>query len=282
MPKYGKPCIVCGGALDYRAVHGMHRRCGGGRRFDGLPGPGPSRDLSKWVRNVCAECGLEFEYRPTDTPNGKGRRTYCSRECYRAAVGAGGVPMTCSHCGKAYNTSLSGAERSRYCSKACMDNDKVTSGAKRFGWGGTACRVYFHDCAACEQIFTARQARRVYCSRACRYVGREGPRTLYVYRNFRAVGVRGAQWRRQAYAWLAERDGGLCAVCFEPVDVGLVSGPRGNEEGPSFEHLGAVSVLRDQGVPLEEIHDLKNLALSHWRCNRERKTQDLSTLWEAA
>lgn len=80
-------------------------------------------------------------------------------------------------------------------------------------------------------------------------------------------------WREAIYAALFERDGGSnCALCGVEVDMALASGPKGDEWGPSIDHITPRS--------LGGSDDLGNLQLAHWRCNRAKGARLTTTPFE--
>ena len=62
---------------------------------------------------------------------------------------------------------------------------------------------------------------------------------------------------------MSRRPNGSCSRCNRYLS--LKSGPRGDERGPSIDHI----VPRSQGGG----DDLANLRLAHWGCNRARKAK---------
>jgi 5-methylcytosine-specific restriction endonuclease McrA len=79
------------------------------------------------------------------------------------------------------------------------------------------------------------------------------------------IGVNGARWREMLVGYIVERDGPRCGICQRKVDLTLKSGPKGDDRGPSIDHI----VPRSQGGD----DDLANLRLAHWGCNRARKAK---------
>ena len=91
---------------------------------------------------------------------------------------------------------------------------------------------------------------------------------MALYRLAAQVGAVGARWRELLVGYLRERDGDRCGICRRPIRFDLPSGPKGDDRGPSIDHV----LPRSTFVDLDEADDLANLRLAHWGCNRRRKT----------
>jgi 5-methylcytosine-specific restriction endonuclease McrA len=263
---YDKACPECGGRVqrsssipDDGLAH-RHRRCGGGRR-----GPGP-----RPACRVCAE--------PVKQP----QRTYCSNRC--AGIARRSAPdKSCEVCKKSYSVAANQLDRSRWCSAECQAAGRIKSGEKwwrNLGVGGHPwCPVSFPHCRGCGELFAARNGKR-YCSKLClrdvryrKHLEDATQRTNELYRLTRELAYphESRAWRHALHRILEDKDGGLCAVCFEQIDLTL-SGRHA--DGPTVEHI----TPRSRGGS----DKLENLALSHWRCNKGRGTRDLAEVWGAA
>jgi hypothetical protein len=182
------------------------------------------------------------------------------------------VVTECRLCGQSFEDKPSATRV--YCSKSCHYAGMFTSGAKSIGTRNSRA-VYFRECQECDRLYTAKSDRSKCCSDACRArsdIKSAGIRVMDLYRLACGLGVDPRRWRNDLYALLRERDGDSCVCCFESIDFTLKSGTRGSDFGPSVEHL----IPRSHGGT----DDLDNLALSHWGCNRNRRTKSLEAVWE--
>ena len=190
----------------------------------------------------------------------------------------------CELCGKSYSVEASRADRSRWCSVECQAAGRIRTGEKWWrnlgGVGRPWCAVSFQHCRGCGELFAARRRSTRYCSELCyrdmyysAHVEDARQRTNELYRLTRELAYphEARAWRHALHRILEDKDGGLCAVCFEPIDLTL-SGRHA--DGPTVEHI----IPRSRGGSDE----LENLALSHWRCNKGRGTRDLAEVWRAA
>lgn len=118
------------------------------------------------------------------------------------------------------------------------------------------------NCNQCGTPFTNRHGSR-YCSDACRRAF-QSARLLSLYWEAVENGLvrRGMVFFRAIVDYLAERDGTECGICGDAVDITLKSGPLGDRQGPSLDHV----IPRSQGGP----DTLVNLRLTHWACNHRR------------
>ena len=265
MPNYyNKPCPKCGERV-YRdsikpddGLPHLHKACGGGTRLGWrLPRP------------ACRVCGTE-----TKRTGG----TYCSIECQ--GVGQRWDTTTekpCQVCGAAMRVQAHRLHQKKWCSRECQAVGRIKGGSKWARNRGMriSSPIAFVDCLHCGRLCSSRKGSG-YCSDACRYAPHvEEARTrtseLYQLTRNHLQPQESAQWRKVLHVLLREKDGDLCAVCFDPIDFRL-SGrdPR----GPSVEHL----IPRSKGGGDE----LSNLALSHWGCNKARGAKDLEDVWTGA
>ncbi len=120
-------------------------------------------------------------------------------------------------------------------------------------------------CIQCGGPFLSEWGR-CYCSDTCR-TQRRIDTILAMYRLAVTTGhVRaGMTYFRTLVEYTAGRDGTTCAICAWPVDITLKSGPQGDPEGPSLDHV----IPTSQGGP----DTLVNLRLTHWVCNRRRSNR---------
>tara|TARA_R110000868_G_scaffold343404_2_gene604426 strand:- start:1422 stop:1793 length:372 start_codon:yes stop_codon:yes gene_type:complete len=104
---------------------------------------------------------------------------------------------------------------------------------------------------------------RKYCGDSCRN-GVISDRIMGFYRTaMRELDIpKAMMWRFKLVEYLAQRDGNKCGICGKRVDTSLSSGPRGDDLGPSIDHV----IPRSKGGS----DDLANLRLAHWSCNRLR------------
>lgn len=201
----------------------------------------------------CSFCGA--------TPLGATQQKFCSVTCSNRATNAaksaqpnGRKGRTCALCGVTFDAN--NAEQ-QVCSRAC----KSAHSASRPEFS----RVYFPACKGCGQVFAARSSRSAWCSNRCRVADASARVTsFYALACDMTEPGKAAAWRRTLVGYLVERDGSKCGICRRKVDVALPSGPRGDGDGPSIDHI----VPRSQGGS----DDLANLRLTHWRCNRARRT----------
>lgn len=205
---------------------------------------------------TCGTCGESFI-----APN-RGRWAFCSAECRTAAI-----PLReCETCGAMFRVR---PKAQRWCSLSCRPQSVLPT--KRPLYGPPAPKVklsevrsliWIRDCKRCGQTFVARQRNKVFCSTTCR-VGDTSDRIVALYAAaIENGGPGGARWRKTLCELLAERYGQDCWICGGRVNLNLSSGPKGDDDGPSVDHLVPRSLAgRDE---------LTNLRLAHWRCNRDR------------
>ena len=250
-------CMPCRRSLtdDQKAAFGVvsagrgrHR----GRRKSGVKFPS------------CVQCGELFcvsVLRP---------RKYCSdacREIVHPPRKRGPQPRLCRGCGVSFTPWHAGVY---YCSTDCkVAANRKTSPAQP------------KPCAVCGVEFTPRNKRAKYCGAECRMDAQlakagMGRRELYdAYLAAVEAGqvAKAAAWIRSLMNYLAERDGTDCGICGAKVRMSYKSGTKGTASGlgPSVDHIVPRSV-----VP-ELASDLANLRLTHWRCNRLRRTRSTGT-----
>ena len=258
MPSYyNKPCPKCGERV-YRDAR---------REDDGLPHLHKAcGNRHRRPRPACRVCGTEVK-----RPGLK----YCSNKCQGVELSRR-VDKPCAVCGTVMSVQPHRMERKKWCSVECQAVGRIKGGSKwarNRGIGKLASPITITDCATCGELFTARNGR-TYCSQKCRYAPRLEEATqrtseLYQLTRDHLRPYESQEWRKVLHLLLVEKDGDLCAVCFEPIDLEL-SGR--DPQGPSVEHL----VPRSKGGSDE----LDNLALSHWGCNQSRGAKDLVDVWE--
>ncbi len=120
------------------------------------------------------------------------------------------------------------------------------------------------ECRQCSRPFARTNGRSELCSTACR-LAVISKRQCDLYRlsvTLHRRGQFGKHWRRVLLTYLRERDGDKCQLCRRPIRFDLPSGIKGDERGPSVDHI----VPRSKGGD----DDLANLRLTHWGCNRSR------------
>lgn len=211
---------------------------------------------------TCKMCGRVFAIpKPAGRPT-----TACSEECrlelrrkrasLREKTRVRGL-FACRDCGRAFPHRQSTAPaRCRECRQRLSElGRQVRAMHSQFA------RTFI--CKQCGEL-SEDSRRRTYCSDACSVKANIG-KVMGLYRAaYEAVDVpKAMMWRFQLVAYLADRDGTRCEICSGHIDTTLPSGPRGNEMGPSVDHV----IPRSQGGS----DDLANLRLTHWKCNRERR-----------
>lgn len=198
---------------------------------------------------------------------GRGNRGFCSLKCASAfKVQANrGDRTACVDCGGPM-----GEYGAMYCSNRC----KSRAHMRRNGWSPAAPKpkklppppassIYPMACTVCSRAFIARSGRAKYCSDRCR-LDNISCRVMGLYREAIKVRNFGAahKWHRDLCEYLVLRDGPDCGICGGSVDLTLRSGVKGDDAGPSVDHV----VPRSKGGS----DDLSNLRLAHWGCNRKR------------
>ena len=208
----------------------------------------------------CRKCGQRFVPKHSSV-------TSCSQACANflrgaaQAANAKGIRRagrTCAICGATYRATY--AEQ-RACSRAC---GVILKGQVPAVERAPSCRVYFPACDQCGKVFSARSSSARRCSAQCA-IDATGVRVKDLYGTALRLGFKSTPgWIRLLYRYLAERDGTQCGICRKPVDLRLKSGTRGSDLGPSVDHI----VPRSEGGS----DDPANLRLTHWGCNRSRRT----------
>lgn len=179
------------------------------------------------------------------------------------------TPRTCDECGTTYQPQR---VNGRYCSRPCNRRAYM----RRQGWTpappkppaqpkSPASRIYLRTCTMCDRAFVARAPSAKMCSEECR-LANISDRLMGLYRAALSVPTLNVKlamhWHRDLCRYLVERDGHSCQICGQQIDLTLTSGPRGNRQGPSVDHV----VPRSRGGS----DDLSNLRLTHWSCNHRR------------
>lgn len=201
---------------------------------------------------ACDECSVSF------SPSRQGV-TYCSKRCRMRAYDRDRrparrkklgppTPLSCHRCGcpRSSRTSVG------LC-VACKLDDAITVRT-----------IHFPHCAVCGGEFETLSASARYCSDQCRRQ-KVSHRLMGLYRTaMEELDIpRASMWHRTLCEYLADRDGGRCAICERMVRMDLPSGPRGDDRGPSIDHVVPVSHGGSD--------DLANLQLACWGCNRGKR-----------
>ena len=133
--------------------------------------------------------------------------------------------------------------------------------------------VAYKKCEICSRLFVHRGNRKSTCSSSCteikknrRAAGRIN--SLYAATKNVTRPWESKNWRLYLVNYLRQRDSERCTLCGFTIDFTAKSGPKGSPWGASIDHIKPKSHGGSD--------DLKNLALTHWRCNYVRRTQD----WE--
>lgn len=266
MPRRPVPCAggcggVAAGTLGTKDTTPLDRRmCRDCRRRHG---PEVARPAAEVVALQCVVCGVTFTRRRALSAYSSDRPC-CSRSCggelvRRAALERGGRPLSGRHCEVCGSTYCATYSRQRTCSRVCGG---VLNNRGRGRVAGRKPRQW--SCISCGRVRVKGdgQARWVkFCSERCR-VADVGDRVIDLYRLASQAGAAGARWRETLVAYLRERDGDRCGICRRRMRFDLPAGPRGDDRGPSIDHM----VPRSAGGSDE----LVNLRLAHWGCNRKR------------
>jgi len=162
---------------------------------------------------------------------------------------------TCEVCGVEYRASY---YQQRTCSRAC--GAKINSYYDRIRKSPPPPPT----CCMCGRARDVGETWRKYCSPQC-YRRYTSERITSMYAMARASGTGAATWWQDLVHLVAKRDGTDCAMCGQYVDITLVSGSKGNEDGPSLDHIKPRSIGGTD--------DLDNLQLTHWHCNRDARTK---------
>lgn len=184
----------------------------------------------------------------------------------RKPRGQSGYSGSCPWCGGSWTAFGGRAKRQTYCSPKCRGLASRTV---------VSTPIHWTQCDQCDRWFAARLGAKR-CSEQCRASASRtaqqqwadkrdnSERIMRLYRMaIQELDIpRASMWRRTLTDHLARRDGDRCGICNQWVDLDLPSGPRGNPDGPSIDHVVPVS----QGGT----DDLANLRLTHWACNNKR------------
>jgi len=205
----------------------------------------------------CASCGTPFSaFRPDNR--------FCSDACRmktKSGTSASRPPATCPECGSVF-PQRRGAIPKVYCSSPCARIAVGRRARKPPKPAPTFSPLKFRQCKRCDAPMVARLNRK-YCGDECRRLHNIA-RVMDLYEAAYLTGrVKVAcHWFRELIGYLAERDAERCGICGKRVDITLKSGPRGDDRGPSVDHV----IPRSKGGS----NDFANLRLTHWRCNRKR------------
>lgn len=237
----------------------------------------PSEQVVKALKEarLCLAC-----QQPIPT-NRRGPTRYCSNECsrrsYRQRVNEWnrakreaqhpdapplGELATCAlaRCG---NTFIRTQRTQKFCSSRCFYNYRSNDPVGRGETEG--CRVFFRECGACGEIKTWRSKTNAY--RICDDCK---PRRKLEYQAVKSAGRVNDGRRPLTVFDLAERDGAICHLCQEPVDMTI---PGRDRFGPTVDHIVPVK--------LGGTNDPSNLALAHKFCNASRGVKPVGE-WQAA
>lgn len=212
---------------------------------------------------TCPVCGMSF--RPSKSSAPGGVQLTCSRPCgqiHRAReMGlASQADRHCEACGASFNRRPAGRDAGRYCSRACGFEMRRREAAAR---EASLPPRPIRSCRGCGRCRRDDERWRAWCSYRCR-VNDCGERVKDLYRLACGVGAEPMRWREMLVGYLRERDGDRCGICHRGIRFDLKSGPKGDDRGPSIDHIEPRS--------LGGSDDLANLRLAHWGCNRARKT----------
>lgn len=228
------------------------RSCRASRRA--LPAMTPVRAvLLALPARECPACGRPF------APQRRDQRT-CSAACSRSTAGRPRTP--CEVCGTPFAPRGGRKPAQRTCSRVCGGRISSATRAARPKPPPTPARPQ-PSCRACGKVRSPGEHWRSWCSYSCELRSR-GDRVIDLYQMASARGMGGARWRRLLVGYLRERDGNRCGICRGAIRFDLPSGPSGDDRGPSVDHIEPRS--------LGGSDDLANLRLTHWGCNRKRRT----------
>jgi endogenous inhibitor of DNA gyrase (YacG/DUF329 family) len=244
------PCASCG-KLMWRGSTSLpsgQATCLGCRRV----GLGPTALQTR----SCEFCGKDVTRHPRDF----GDRAFCSSSCSNArnARWTGHVSSwrrVCEVCSVSYDATWTGQ---RTCGRTC--GMKIHAGNLR---AANRPKAEPPCCRVCGKVRAQGERWRSWCSNRCEARSR-GDRILDLYRMTCERGMGGSRWRRVLVGYLRERDGSRCGICRRIILFDVRSGPSGSDRGASIDHIEPRS--------LGGSDDLSNLRLTHWGCNRKRKT----------
>lgn len=248
---------------------------------------------------VCAWCGAESP----DGTRGQSKK-FCSSGCYRMSLRKAVTPTACGFCGAPLPPKTTAGNPRRYCDRKCAAKLRVQNelqardltsicaicGATFVGSRrnvrccGDACRKEDNrrkarvrwdefvasrpqtkqwSCAWCDSpivVPISATGGRLFHD-DCRVQSRRARNRI---KTVQRQGVKSAA--RITHEEVAERDGFLCHICEQPVDMGL---PRTSKMGATLDHV----------VPIARggVDSLENLKLAHWVCNVRKSDK----VWEA-
>lgn len=283
-----RTCERCGALITRRTNRGRPPKFCAGCSVKTGPGRIPT--------DVCRDCGTREgmdwwvgrirDKKPSHATRCHSCYNAYARRRYRRGKGLpldGPLPKTppkvyvprpmvaCSDCGVSFKRTNQGL-RCRPCSvarrRARLEAKRRAAGVEpRRQKPAPATKIRYAECHACGATFVARSSSAKFCGDACRLVATSRKCSQRIVDLYHAAGKpvsvgRAMGWREQIVAYLVVRDGGRCAICRKLVDISLPSGPRGDDRGPSIDHV----IPRSAGGS----DDLSNLRLTHWACNRAR------------
>ena len=202
----------------------------------------------------CAICGKPYR-------NAKKKRTTCGSNQCAQTLATRNLKITkqCVTCG----TTFTGYPAAKYCTDQCQPQQQPWQPQPR-------------NCTQCGETFTPTNPANKYCTLKCRdqaTINRAGGQVKDLYRGSIKLKMNGAGWLRTVMRHLADRDGTTCQICGTKIRMHYKSGPNGTPSGlgPSIDHI----------IPRTERPDLAdepaNWRLTHWKCNRTRKTRTTGT-----
>lgn len=190
------------------------------------------------------------------------------------------VVRPCDWCGVLCDKEANASRKHRFCSYRCRDKHRNhESKARKYPVGPVERRsagpkprlaalvvrvprtFVSGTCPQCGEWFTDRQSQARFCSQKC---GKNYNRRMKRWRDGHEDGVPRAT-RLAVYL----RDGGVCQLCFGPVDMTLDTNHR---LGATVDHIVCQSWTE------EPDHSAENLRLAHRICNSLRRDQ---ADWEA-
>jgi 5-methylcytosine-specific restriction endonuclease McrA len=210
------------------------------------------------VETSCWSCGEAL----TDLGKSGFPKRYCNRKCaqdlrIRQEQEARDLRATCKECGVNFVGDKQGL---KYCGQECRAEANRKYSARRWR-EEVATRPEFKEweCAWCNEMirvpisFTGHNKYHDECKLRARRA-RDRRKTL------RRQGVKSVE--RITHEEIAERDGYLCHICGDSVDMSL---PRTSKLGATLDHVIPVS---KGGVDSRE-----NLKLAHWICNVKKSNR---------
>lgn len=200
----------------------------------------------------CVDCGQEL------TGKQQKRCAECARRARRVRTWKRRCP-----CGATFQTLTN---KRKWCSPKCWARTGEPFGPPSPGLLTipTKGSVNRRRCP-CGAGFAPNSGTHLFCSEQCRpSYGVISDRIMGMYRAaFETGQVKQAHmWRHTLVDYLRDRDGANCQLCGEPIDFDVKSGPSGDDNGSSIDHIIPYSVSKND--------DLTNLQLAHWRCNRAK------------